>query len=89
MCQHCEGETPLESEIMSIEVVRWHGTTPALLVNFAAPDSYSDVNDMVVKINFCPMCGQSLTKLAPDNASLYAPDDTTGAFDNSIIGSLP
>ena len=27
--------------------------------------------------------------LAPDAASLSAPDDTTGAFDDSIIGSLP
>lgn len=26
---------------------------------------------------------------APDAAPLSAPDDTTGAFDNSIIGSLP
>lgn len=26
---------------------------------------------------------------APDAASLSAPDDTTGAFDDSIIGSLP
>lgn len=26
---------------------------------------------------------------APDAASLSAPDDTTGAFDDSVIGSLP
>lgn len=30
-----------------------------------------------------------LTKRAHDAASLSAPDDTTGAFDESIIGSLP
>lgn len=29
------------------------------------------------------------TQLAPDAAPLEAPDDTTGAFDDSIIGSLP
>lgn len=28
-------------------------------------------------------------KDALDNASLSAPDDTTGAFDDSIIGALP
>ncbi len=66
MCQYCQGEAPLESDVMSFEVVRYQGKTPALLVNFAAADSYSDVTDLVVPINFCPMCGRSLTPLAPD-----------------------
>ena len=31
----------------------------------------------------------SQQSFAPDAASLSAPDDTTGAFDDSIIGSFP
>ena len=68
MCEYCHGEKPLESEVMSFEVVQWFGDTPAILVNFAAPDSYSDVTDLVVPIKFCPMCGRSLTKRVPDVA---------------------
>ncbi len=40
----------------------------------------------------CPACNaeaQSNKVLHSDAAPLSAPDDTTGAFDDSIIGSLP
>ncbi len=42
----------------------------------------------------CSVCGgegeiAAEQSFAPDAASLEAPDDTTGAFDDSIIGSLP
>ena len=60
MCEHCQDDAPLESEFMCFEVVNFQGKTPALLVNFAAPDSYSDVVDLVVPINYCPMCGRKL-----------------------------
>ena len=66
MCDYCQGESPLKSEIMSFEVVRYQGKTPALLVNYCAPDTYSDVEDLVVPINYCPMCGRSLTPRALD-----------------------
>lgn len=75
MCKYCQGESPLESEIMSFEVVRYQGKTPALLVNFSAADSYSDVTDLVVPINYCPMCGQSLTKRAPDVCNVCEEED--------------
>ena len=37
----------------------------------------------------CDMLNAAQQSFAPDAASLSAPDDTTGAFDDSIIGSLP
>ena len=40
-------------------------------------------------VNLCDCEQFRPTPLAPDAASLEAPDDTTGAFDDSIIGSLP
>ena len=66
MCNYCQGESPLKSVIMSFEVVYYQGKTPALLVNYCAPNTYSDVEDLVVPINYCPMCGRSLTKRAVD-----------------------
>ncbi len=41
------------------------------------------VNEQVEKFNAAEQ------GFAPDAAPLEAPDDTTGAFDDSIIGSLP
>lgn len=43
---------------------------------------------VVVHVSPCP-CSSNLTKRAVDVATLSAPDDTTGAFDDSIIGALP
>jgi len=74
MCQYCEDRYPLDSEFMLFEIVNHLGKTPAITVNYSAPDSYSDVENMIVPINFCPMCGRSLTKRAVDLATLSAPE---------------
>jgi hypothetical protein len=66
MCQYCEDRYPLDSDFMLFEIVNWQGKQPAILVQYSAPDTYSSVDNLVVKINFCPMCGRSLTKRAAD-----------------------
>ena len=54
-----------------------------LHIQFVDGESYNFLLDSVVE----EMVG-GLTPLAPDAAPLEAADDTTGAFDDSIIGSL-
>jgi hypothetical protein len=37
-----------------------------------------------------PVCNKHAQQsFAPDGASLFAPDDTSGALDDSVIGALP
>jgi len=64
MCQYCEDRYPLDSDYMLFEIVNWQGKQPAILVQYSAPDTYSSVDNLVVPIKFCPMCGRSLTMLS-------------------------
>ena len=60
MCKYCEDGYPLDSEFASFEVVTDKYKTPIILVNYSAPDAYSDIENLAVPINYCPMCGKLL-----------------------------